>query len=700
MSNPEPAISVIIPCFNQGATLAEAVDSILNQTFTDLEIVIVNDGSTDPATNSLLETYHRPKTRVITTANRGLAEARNTAIRNSRGKYILPLDADDRFRPEYLALAVPILENNAEVLIVYCAAERFGEECGLVELPPFSRKTMLFRNAIFCSALFRRSDYDETRGYRSNVRAYEDWDLWLSLLEIRPAGSVVKIPEALFNYRIRTNCMIRSLTESEIRVSRRNLFLNHIALYEEYGIDPIALYSADQELEKECVQLENEYLEIRNSLEYRIGSFILKPFGTTAVARTMDRIHRLKQLSFSRNSPSIKAIPNPVRISMNTGVGETLISWWPGSADKVEIHVDSPDGPIFAEATTSGSAATGKWVRNGMTFYLQDVSDGLPLTSANTLATTQIVGVGGGVVARTASTLRRATKSLQAQVASSGLILMYHRITSSPRDPWQLNVTPEHFEGHLEVLQRYCRPWPLQRALRALQDGGLPPRTVVVTFDDGYRDNFINAKPLIEKYDVSATLFLANGYIDSKRGFWWDEMERLVSEDKASTPASFHSVYSSLQSMTDPERWAALEDLRAKAGMAGKPLVSHPILSFEEVAALDKSELVEIGSHTVTHSFLSGLPHHRQREEILRGKRELEQVLGHEVTSFAYPNGQYDAETVSLVEKAGFSCACSTNAGVLTRDADRFRLPRVQVSDCDAAQFERWISDWFERCQV
>src|SRR5437879_507126 len=101
MDNSQPVVSVIIPCFNQGATLDEAVASVLNQTFTDFEIVIVNDGSTDPFTSELLANYHRPRTRVITTANGGLAAARNTAIRNSRGKYILPLDADDRIAPEY-----------------------------------------------------------------------------------------------------------------------------------------------------------------------------------------------------------------------------------------------------------------------------------------------------------------------------------------------------------------------------------------------------------------------------------------------------------------------------------------------------------------------------------------------------------------------------------------------------------------------
>src|SRR5262245_57176203 len=301
MSNLQPTVSVIIPCFNQGATLDEAVESVLAQTFTDFEIVIVNDGSTDTLTNQLLASYHKPKTRVIVTANEGLAAARNTAIRNSRGKYVLPLDADDKIHPEYLARGVPLMESDSDVLIVYCDCERFGDESGPAELAAFSRKTMLFRNVIFCSALFRRSDYAATPGYRDNVFAYEDWDLWLSLLDLRPSGRVVKIPKTLFYYRIRTSSMLNSMTEADRRQSRTNLFLNHLAMYGRYGIDPIGLYSADQELEKQCAQLESEYRAIRGSFAYKIGSFLLKPFGTVAAAAVMERYYRLKGKVLLRN---------------------------------------------------------------------------------------------------------------------------------------------------------------------------------------------------------------------------------------------------------------------------------------------------------------------------------------------------------------------------------------------------------------
>jgi len=109
MSELSPTVSVIVPCYNQGIYLDEAIQSVLGQTYQDFEIIIVDDGSDDGLTgltNDLLRDYRRKRTRVIRTENRGVVSARNTAISHARGKYILPLDADDRIGSEYLEKAV------------------------------------------------------------------------------------------------------------------------------------------------------------------------------------------------------------------------------------------------------------------------------------------------------------------------------------------------------------------------------------------------------------------------------------------------------------------------------------------------------------------------------------------------------------------------------------------------------------------
>lgn len=222
-------VSVIIPCYNQGAFIDEAVNSVLVQTFSDFEIIIVNDGSTDAATNALLEKYSHPKTTVIHTENQGVCAARNTAIKAAAGKYILPLDADDKIEPTYLEKAVNVLDNHPETGVVWCKADLFGAQRGEWDLKPFSLKQMMSNGCVFATAMFRKSDWERVGGYNVNmIHSLEDWDFWLSFVE-RNIG-FYQIPEILFHYRkhavSRTTQSIGKNTES-----RKNIILNHLNLY-------------------------------------------------------------------------------------------------------------------------------------------------------------------------------------------------------------------------------------------------------------------------------------------------------------------------------------------------------------------------------------------------------------------------------------------------------------------------------------
>jgi len=125
-----PLVSIIIPCYNQGRYLAESIGSVLASDFTELEIIVVDDGSTEPETRRILDMLEYPKTRLIRRANGGLAAARNSGIAEAQGRYILPLDADDRIGPEYLGQAVAALEADPQLGVVYCRAERFGARVG------------------------------------------------------------------------------------------------------------------------------------------------------------------------------------------------------------------------------------------------------------------------------------------------------------------------------------------------------------------------------------------------------------------------------------------------------------------------------------------------------------------------------------------------------------------------------------------
>ena len=128
MSNGKPRVCIGMPVYNGERFLKEAVDSISAQTFEDFEIIIVNDGSSDPATNELLADYQKPKTTVIHVEHGGLACARNLAVKQSRGKYLCALDADDRLHPAYFEKATALLEQNPDLTFVSSWLEAFGEE--------------------------------------------------------------------------------------------------------------------------------------------------------------------------------------------------------------------------------------------------------------------------------------------------------------------------------------------------------------------------------------------------------------------------------------------------------------------------------------------------------------------------------------------------------------------------------------------
>lgn len=203
-------VSIVIPCFNHGAFLEEALRSVSAQTFAGHETIVVNDGSTDPATNRLLDRLADEGLKVMKTVNRGPAAARNFAISKARGEFILPLDADDRIAPRFLELAVAAMDADSEVRIVCGRVAFFGERSGEWIQPDYAPERILLDNMIVASSLFRRKDWQRSGGFSEDMRnGWEDWDFWLSLLA--DGGTVKRLDEVVFYYRIRTDSRDRTL---------------------------------------------------------------------------------------------------------------------------------------------------------------------------------------------------------------------------------------------------------------------------------------------------------------------------------------------------------------------------------------------------------------------------------------------------------------------------------------------------------
>lgn len=223
-------VSVVIPCYNQGSYLAESIGSVLASGFDACEIIVVDDGSTDPDTCRILATLDYPRTRLIRRANGGLAAARNSGIAAALGRYILPLDADDRIGPSYLAQAVQAFAADDRLGIVYCHAEKFGAENGPWRLPAYRRWRMRLGNLIFCSALYRKADWVTAGGYDETLRrGWEDWDFWLSLLEL---GRTVRCLELTGFYYRKNPASMAAGMDAELKIElHRRLMAKHGRFY-------------------------------------------------------------------------------------------------------------------------------------------------------------------------------------------------------------------------------------------------------------------------------------------------------------------------------------------------------------------------------------------------------------------------------------------------------------------------------------
>jgi glycosyltransferase involved in cell wall biosynthesis len=266
-------ISIIVPCYNQAKYLSETLDSVLAQTNIHWQCVIVNDGSTDN-TEEIACAYCRkdPRFTYLCQNNEGLSSARNMGIRSSTGRYILPLDADDLIHPDYTREAVKLLDENDDIKLVYAHAEFFGCEQGHWDLPDFIIERLALENTIYCSAIYRRRDYEQTDGYSTDmIHGMEDWDFWLRIL--KDGGKVYRIPETYFFYRKKDQSMIKELNADKIALMQAKVYAHHQAFYDATFGNPISLLHQIKAHKIEIQELRRQLRLVKNSRLWRIRRF-------------------------------------------------------------------------------------------------------------------------------------------------------------------------------------------------------------------------------------------------------------------------------------------------------------------------------------------------------------------------------------------------------------------------------------------
>ena len=255
-----PRISVLMPCFNHGAFIEEAIQSVSDQTLSGAEIVIVDDGSTDPATIETLRNLRTPRTTVYRTKNQGLPAARNFAARHATGALFCALDADDRLAPAWFERATAVLDAQPDVAFVSHWLETFGDERWTWTPQSCDLPALLARNTVNGAALVRREAFESVGGYDESMRAgCEDWDFWLRLVERGFRGQI--IPEVLFHYRRTPTSMSRTMTAGvAYEGPLTSLVATHDASYRRHLVDVVLAGAAESlHLQREISEMQRAH---------------------------------------------------------------------------------------------------------------------------------------------------------------------------------------------------------------------------------------------------------------------------------------------------------------------------------------------------------------------------------------------------------------------------------------------------------
>lgn len=295
------------------------------------------------------------------------------------------------------------------------------------------------------------------------------------------------------------------------------------------------------------------------------------------------------------------------------------------------------------------------------------------------------------------------------------LTLLYHRVRPYEKDVQMLSVTPEHFEQQMRWLKenyhvvRFADEWD-----------SVEGDAVCVTFDDGYRDNFLIAAPILNQLQIPATVFVTTGNMDTGRELWWDELERNLLVDRK-YQKTFHLSDEIFECNWDVDTFGQREDLYYSMHWLMKQIGTEKrndwirqlqewngytengreenvCVRSEDLEKIDGSQ-IEIGVHTVSHPVLSKLAMVEQQKEIQVAKRKLEEILGRRVLTVSYPFGgesDYNKDTVSVCKSLGFSKAAANIPGVWEQGDDLYQIPRQIVRDWDLQQFQEQMKIFWE----
>lgn len=287
--------------------------------------------------------------------------------------------------------------------------------------------------------------------------------------------------------------------------------------------------------------------------------------------------------------------------------------------------------------------------------------------------------------------------------------LLYHRVKELKRDIWGIACSPQSFELQMKILKEHFKVVPVDYIGEYSCDD-----SIVITFDDGYRDNFENALPILEKYNIPAVIYVCTGNLGKNKEFWWDELERAIcGNENCPDHISFieeeyflndinkkveacYRIREKMLQLLPKERDELLSTLCEITHDDGICRQDNISITANELKLLDESNVITIGGHTVSHSRLSIETEEMQRWEIEESKSVIEKHIGHKITTFSFPFGgteDYDETTIRIAKAAGYERIAAVDRKYFAFEMDKYNFERICVQNIESIRnFKRFLT--------
>ncbi|MBV7529480.1 polysaccharide deacetylase family protein [Chitinophaga sp. sic0106] len=314
------------------------------------------------------------------------------------------------------------------------------------------------------------------------------------------------------------------------------------------------------------------------------------------------------------------------------------------------------------------------------------------------------------------------------KIQQPAVILLYHRVTNLAADPQELAVSPANFDAQLQYLQANYNVLDAAQFLAYAQSGKpFPKRSVLITFDDGYADNYLEALPIMTKQATPALFYITTSKLNTTKEQWWDDLERVLltgntlpdtlhiningaahtfnTVDTAAITGTYYALQAILRFCAPDVIDRAMQYLYSWAGCGSEGRPSHRMMTFDELKAMAASPYVQIGCHTHRHPAVGMLPYAQQLQEIGQSKEILESLLQQPIQHFSYPFGgrkflgskrYYNADSIKACKELGLQMVCANYYGQVHSWSNRFALPRILVRDWKEEEFASRMERFFK----